>query len=262
MTSTWRRWNFAVKAGDSTRTNYFISNLATCLGDSPMTNLASFNLRPTPLPRGFAADDIALHKKDTTQGATRPPKPELGVDLDFKIQKLISASDTKKTQQQTATKANAITPESKEALSSQLSMSNSRIGELEARLALLEKPAHQPDSTVPQKSSGTMKKCALAVKTAFANAPWEKIGKGALYATVAVAAFAVLSNPIGAISAVGMLLGSSLLPTAIGLAGAGYAVHKTHQWLNKKPDQDSPAQGATASHHGDGAFSQSLGNRA
>jgi hypothetical protein len=204
-----------------------------------------------PVSDKISATTPRTDKNNATEGpGKREPFPPLSPDIQAKVA--------------------ALQPASVEASSGQLTALHEKIAHLENQVATLtSRPAAstatgQLSAGAPSSAGapGKLKKMADAVKKAFANAPWEKIGKGALYATVAVTAFAVLSNPIGAISAVGMLLGSSLLPTAIGLAGAGYAVHKTHQWLNKKPDQDGPPRSAAASHHGGSSFSQSLENRA
>jgi hypothetical protein len=205
--------------------------------------------RNTPVPDKTSAKTPQTGKDTCHKSEEKFPIPPFGV---------------------TSKKATDMQPDSVNVSSNELKALHEKIALLEKDCAALKvgptthasTAQHTEHEAPPLNANAKLKTMAHAVKTAFANAPWEKIGKGALYATVAVAAFAVLSNPLGAISAVGMLMGSSLLPTAIGLGGAGYAVHKTHQWLNKKPDQDSPPQSAAASLHGDGAFSQSLGNRA
>lgn len=124
--------------------------------------------------------------------------------------------------------------------SGQLHIANTKIAELEKQLELATGKMNPPSVASPAPAAyGKLKPMAHAIKNAFANAPWGKIGKGALYAAAGVAAFALLSNPLGVLGMVGMVMGSGLLPTALGLAGAAVAVHQIHKWIGKKPEEDS-----------------------
>ena len=167
-------------------------------------------------------------------------------------------------------KVAAMPPASVEVSSDKLSALHEKIAQLEKQVATLG-TAHTTGTTTvqhashaapPSSTTTKLKKMAGSIKTAFANAPWEKIGKGALYAAAGVAAFALLSNPLGVLGMVGMVMGSSLLPTALGLAGAGAAVYQVHKWLGKKSDQAGDSATATTGRHGNDSFSHSLGNPA
>ena len=231
------------------------------LGDSLMTSISNFQPRTSPTTRGVAKDDLALRpstnqweKASSPETTTKKPWnnfAELDPEVAKKVDKMPQAVH--------------------EETSKQLHIANTKIAELEEKLKLATStptshPAPAAMSAAMPTGEGKLKKMAGAVKQAFENVPWKTVGKAALYGTAAVAGFALLSNPIGAIgmalSCVGMLTGSSLLPTALGLAGAGAAAYQVHKWIGKKSDQPGQTGHAPTHHPDTRPFSQSLAHPA
>ncbi|MDY7572891.1 hypothetical protein [Actimicrobium sp. CCI2.3] len=233
--------------------------------------------RTTPLSRGAATDRIDLRPvTNKPENASSPGQTTKKAPDNF------APSNPKITEE-----IRSMSPAVHETVSEQLSEAHKKIAELELKLQAATSGAHPStaNSTAPT-AQGKLKKMAGAIKNAFNNAPWEAIGKGGLYAAAGVAGFALAANPIGAIglavSCIGMVMGSPLLPMLVGAA----AVYQMHQLIGKKPDEasdtdDTEAENQTchtchtetaaqenqaghtgtaaAGHHGTVPFSQSLG---
>lgn len=234
------------------------SNISRNQTISPKTSVET-----TPHAHGISADNTKVGRNPIDWKQEPEKKAEWDSFKEFKTKMDVTA------------KIQKMPSSMHEETSVKLHSLNNKLAELEKKFADLEKKNaalqnnHATSATTAQHaghaaapSNAKLKKMAGAIKNAFANAPWEKIGKGALYAAAGVAGFALLSNPIGVLGMVGMVMGSSLLPTALGLAGAAAAVYQTHVWLGKKSDQASPTGTGTAAagNHGNAPFSQSLGN--
>jgi hypothetical protein len=200
-----------------------------------MTSISNFPTRTTSVTRGVATDGIDLRPGTNQLGkASLPETPtkkpwNTFEPLDPKI----------------AVKIKHMSPAVHEKASDQLRIAHAKIAELEQKLKQATNVTTPLNATSAAPAAhGKLKKMAGAIKNAFEKAPWKTIGKGALYATVAVATLALISNPLGALGMVAMIMGSSMLPTALGLAGAGAAVYKTHKWLEQKPAQTSNTESA------------------
>ena len=133
-------------------------------------------------------------------------------------------------------------------VSEQLSAAHAKIAELEQKLQAATSGAHPStaNSTAPA-AQGKLKKMAGAIKDAFNNVPWKTLGKAGLYATAFAIGFALAANPLGAI---GLVMGSPLLPMLVGAA----AVYQMHQMIEKKPDEASNTDNHDddSEHHDDG----------
>ena len=224
----------------------------------------TINLNSQVIHHKIAGD---LYSRDTpVPDKTSAKTPQTGKDTCHKFKEKFTIPPFGVTSK----KATDMQPDSVNVSSNELKALHEKIALLEKDCAALKAgptthastAQHTEHEAPPLNANAKLKTMAHAVKTAFANAPWEKIGKGALYAAAGVAGFALLSNPLGVLGMVGMIAGSSLLPTALGLAGAGFAMYKTHQWLGKRSDQAEQSGTTAATKHDNAPFSQSLGKPA